>query len=68
MKSYLNTSLAEQKRERQALVKHTLVMGIGIAICLVAITLAITSSKPSTTTSQAGNNTPASGLVITPLN
>lgn len=43
MKSYLNTSLAAQKRERHELVKHYLVMGIGIALCCVAILLASTT-------------------------
>ncbi len=43
MKSYLNTSLAAHKRERHELAKHNGVMGIGIALCCVAIILASTT-------------------------
>ncbi len=63
MKTYLNTSLATQKRERHELVKHNWVMAAGIVLCLVAIVLAITSSNTSATTPSA----PTAGLVITPL-
>lgn len=43
MKSYLNTSLAAQKRERHELIKHHQVMGVSIALCCFAILLASTT-------------------------
>lgn len=43
MKSYLNTSLSAQKRERHELVKHYWVTGVSIALCCFAVLLASTT-------------------------